>query len=537
VDIREEYGIREEYEVFLQLGQYEESPRDEPPVPVVENELEGIVARIEGDTLYIGFPEIAQSEEYYEQVKEAIDGAEFVHIGELLNKTVLEREESAVRSVSDEVLELFCGDRESVFDPEADAVSESEALDEELYENDRQSEAITKALEAQDIFCIQGPPGTGKTRVIVELARRFIRAEKRVLITAETHQAVSNILVGDSEEGDPDPNSLHYHSRINGFQINRVNPKPDKIGNFERQHYSEEHGAGHIFMTTNNSAATIASPGTPLFDVAIIDEATQARQTSTFIPTSLAEKTILVGDHKQLGPERPYTPEVDREPPNIDFNAEESAFTQIYDNDRGIFGSDLGVMFDTQYRMCPEIAQFPSEEFYSGNLTTGENIGNLNNLQPILGCDIKDRDSEDVEKNSSEALAVVEYVERLVNVTGVEPSEIGIAAAYRDQVSEIETLLRQTEIHNNPILVNTFDSFQGSERSVMVLSFTRSNGHGSIGYLGGESGKRRLNVAMTRAKYHCVFFGDWDTLTRGNGLYQRLRNYIEENVKMLDDEE
>jgi superfamily I DNA and/or RNA helicase len=57
--------------------------------------------------------------------------------------------------------------------------------------------------------------------------------------------------------------------------------------------------------------------------------------------------------------------------------------------------------------------------------------------------------------------------------------------------------------------VSTVDSFQGQERDIMVLSLTRSNPDGTIGFL---AEYRRTNVAMTRARKHLLVVGDGATL-------------------------
>ncbi|MDB9029178.1 AAA domain-containing protein [Parabacteroides distasonis] len=60
--------------------------------------------------------------------------------------------------------------------------------------DNRQVEAVKKALAAEKIALIQGPPGTGKTTVIVEIIRQLVqRMNKRVLVCCQAHPAVDNI--------------------------------------------------------------------------------------------------------------------------------------------------------------------------------------------------------------------------------------------------------------------------------------------------------------------------------------------------------
>ena len=60
--------------------------------------------------------------------------------------------------------------------------------------NDKQKEAIKKAILTKDIFMIQGPPGTGKTEVISELAYQEAIRGKKVLIVSQANMAVDNAI-------------------------------------------------------------------------------------------------------------------------------------------------------------------------------------------------------------------------------------------------------------------------------------------------------------------------------------------------------
>jgi superfamily I DNA and/or RNA helicase len=81
-------------------------------------------------------------------------------------------------------------------------------------------------------------------------------------------------------------------------------------------------------------------------------------------------------------------------------------------------------------------------------------------------------------------------------------------------VSEIRSTVDQLDIDDpQAVDVDTVDSFQGSEREAIVVSFVRSNDDGHSGFLEFPSeGPRRLNVALTRARRRLVLLGDWETL-------------------------
>ncbi len=58
--------------------------------------------------------------------------------------------------------------------------------------NERQKEAVRKAISSNGMFLIRGPPGTGKTEVIAEITAQLVTNGKKVLIASENHKAVDN---------------------------------------------------------------------------------------------------------------------------------------------------------------------------------------------------------------------------------------------------------------------------------------------------------------------------------------------------------
>jgi superfamily I DNA and/or RNA helicase len=59
--------------------------------------------------------------------------------------------------------------------------------------NDKQKEAVKRAVTSNGVFLLQGPPGTGKTQVISEIVGHLIKDGKKVLISSETHKAIDNV--------------------------------------------------------------------------------------------------------------------------------------------------------------------------------------------------------------------------------------------------------------------------------------------------------------------------------------------------------
>lgn len=97
--------------------------------------------------------------------------------------------------------------------------------------------------------------------------------------------------------------------------------------------------------------------------------------------------------------------------------------------------------------------------------------------------------------------------------------DIAVISPYNAQVNLVTSLLKQTYPQ---LEVGTVDGFQGREKEAVVISLVRSNDKGEIGFL---SEKRRLNVAITRAKRHLCVVCDSETLARGKEPF--LKGFID----------
>lgn len=61
---------------------------------------------------------------------------------------------------------------------------------------------------------------------------------------------------------------------------------------------------------------------------------------------------------------------------------------------------------------------------------------------------------------------------------GCKPSDIGIIAPYRQQLKVINDLLAYSSV--GMVEVNTVDRYQGRDKSIILVSFVRSNEDGTV---------------------------------------------------------
>lgn len=521
-DLQDRFGVFEGDEVLVHAPASTDPP-EEFPVPAT-------VERIAGFSLDLVLHDPVDD---LDAVERSLVDAEGAGLSSLLNPVTYDRERAAIDAVAAD------SDRRAIVDGGRDAAftggtgRETSQRDRRL--NDEQAFAAACALYADDVCCIHGPPGTGKTRVLIEIVRRAVADGERVLVCADSNQGVDNILVGATVDEAVDEQSLHRYAAVEDeFTLDRYHAHHSDH-EFVRDRYADGPGRPDVVAATNNSAADFDDGE---FDLAVVDEATQATARSTFIPFTKADGLVLAGDHKQLPPFSAT------DPPADDDDRYLSLFEHFYADD-GVYGRPIGVRLTTQYRMHEKVAGFPNRAFYGGTLENGRDVEPIDGLPPLVGVDVSgDERVDDAHSyyNDEEATEVRSLVERLLGA-GVTPGEIGVITPYQAQVDAVERSLRKlSEPDADEVEVDTIDSFQGSEREAIVISFVRSNDRGDIGFLGrSEDGPRRLNVALTRAERFCGLVADWDTLrTPGDGendaagLYRDLYDRLADRGKFGD---
>lgn len=176
-------------------------------------------------------------------------------------------------------------------------------------------------------------------------------------------------------------------------------------------------------------------------------------------------------------------------------------------------------MLDTQYRMHPAISEFPRKIFYEGMLKDGPNVTNENygsslrrnisqRFPPFKSFTILDLESSEERggtslQNSSEANLALHLYNNLVLASkgALKNERVAVITPYTQQKNLLRRIFEKKlgPQFASLVEVNTVDSFQGREAGIVIFSCVRAAGSRGIGFL---SDVRRMNVALTRAKYY-----------------------------------
>ena len=302
------------------------------------------------------------------------------------------------------------------------------------------------------------------------------------------------------------------------IEINQeIDEAHDEIKRIENRMIKDIVDSSDVILATNSSSALEAIARVK-FDVAVIDEASQATIPSVLIPIAKAHRFILAGDHKQL-------------PPTIISDRAGALSKTLFEELIRIYPFKSQLL-NIQYRMNSLLMKFPNEEFYDNGLKSDSSVDDIK-IRDILDSH-QDEEAllfidtsyiaDNRERHLKDSKSIVNEIEAEIAIRiaddylsdGVNESDIGIISPYADQVKIIQ--------ENTEIEVKTVDGFQGREKEIIIISTVRSNDNGNIGFL---SDLRRLNVAITRAKRKLIIIGNKDTLIT-NPTYERLINFCED---------
>ena len=256
-----------------------------------------------------------------------------------------------------------------------------------------------------------------------------------------------------------------------------------------------------------------------LFDLAIIDEASQCDIASCLPIIQRAKRIAIVGDPKQLrhvsflarskqsilaikeGLDEAISGQLDYRSKSILDVAEET----ITDQERVQF-------LDEHYRSRPDIIQFSNSKFYNDSIrimTQNPELVRMKNIQ-VIQC-FGTRGKNGINKKESEELirAIRETVELQNGLDSDYSQSIGVTTPFRQQADYLQELVLNEisveSVKKHQVLVGTPHSFQGEERDIMFLSFAldQKSSATAMRYMNQSD---VFNVMITRARVKQIIF-------------------------------
>lgn len=276
-----------------------------------------------------------------------------------------------------------------------------------------------------------------------------------------------------------------------------------------------------------------------LFDVAIIDEASQCDIASCFPILFRAKKAVIVGDDKQLS--------------HLSFleKAKEQSFLSQYNIpdkyqlmwrfrtnsmfDLANYYSTNPVLLDEHFRSYYPIIQFSNQEFYGNRIrimTKDSGTNDVLELHRVMDGKV----DSDATRNMPECEAVLKRVHELIledEGNDEHPVSIGIISPFRGQVDLIQKalckVLTETTIRKHQIEVGTAHTFQGDERDVMILSWAVAE-NSFVQSLTFLQKPNLFNVAITRARKKLITYISRDPKELPSGLLKDFLEYVQRYI-------
>jgi senataxin len=305
-----------------------------------------------------------------------------------------------------------------------------------------------------------------------------------------------------------------------------------------------------------------------IFSSIFLSLASQSLEADFLLPLRFkCTKLILVGDPLQL-------------PPCVlsdagkDYGLSLSLYARLYDIFKNYADGPVS-MLDTQYRMHPDICQFPSDYFYSERLQTDPTVATRMRhftLKPLYVYNVTSphsRDEASSSCNEGEARLIRDFCGMLVAHLAQQPSPVSSDNEDGDDDDESSTSSSSNSTHDSdddsiheekrrrPLLlplangelpsqkiqqsiavitpykaqvrllrsylpsyieIMTVDSSQGKEKDIVIVSCVLS---GTIGFL---DDMNRVNVMLTRSKNALYVFGN---LTQLASLHEGWRAFVD----------
>lgn len=279
-----------------------------------------------------------------------------------------------------------------------------------------------------------------------------------------------------------------------------------------------------IIITTCISANKLGEP-TPMFDMVIVDEASQCNTAVSLVPIIRGDNLMLVGDPQQLNPVI-LLDEVTNQKLR-----EKYKVTEEYDyRKNSIYKTFLAcdavsdeVLLRNHYRCHKKIIGFNNKKYYNSRLKV---CSTSKEKEPLVYIDVENGSVDTKNTAPAEVDRIIAYAQ------ANKEKNIGVITPFVNQRKLIEERINTLELKN--VVCGTVHAFQGDEKDVVLFSTVLTNQTQAGTYNWLKNNKELINVATSRARDKLIVLADSKNLKRlyqkdsEDDLYELLR-YVHQN--------
>lgn len=275
-----------------------------------------------------------------------------------------------------------------------------------------------------------------------------------------------------------------------------------------REKLAECRDAVPVWIMPLSRLAESYHPGESMFDVVILDEASQCEVTG-LLAFALGRETLVVGDHEQVSPEavglsfqavEALIEEFLDEIPNRELY---DGRTSVYDLARQSFSGSIRLL--EHFRCVDEIIAFSNELCYQGEIQPLREASRLTIKPPTAVVKVENGQTHK-RVNQREAEMIAALILACCEQPEYEEASFGVISMVgEEQALAIDKVLLKnmelTEYQERRIVCGNAAQFQGDERDVLFLSLVEYSEDGEpLALRTAETFVKRFNVAASRAR-------------------------------------
>jgi len=259
-----------------------------------------------------------------------------------------------------------------------------------------------------------------------------------------------------------------------------------------------------VMITTCISAHKLGEPE-PVFDMTIIDEASQCNTAVSLVPVIRGENLMLVGDPQQLNPVILLDEMTNQKLRKRYQVADEYDYRKnsIYKTFLACDAVSDEVLLHNHYRCNRKIIEFNNRKYYNSKLNI---CSHSTEPHPLVYMDVKSNCSGIRNTADREVEEIIRYA--CLN----KDKSIGVITPFVNQKKLIEKAVQQERLQN--VVCGTVHAFQGDEKDVVLFStaITDQTQAGTYEWL--KNNKELINVATSRAREKLILLSDEKNLMR-----------------------